>query len=242
MREQILYYAIIYDGDWKKIARAIKQKEPWKTVKYDCAYVTIVDEEYPERLRRLQYAPWILFYEGDLALVNKHTCGIVGSRKASAFGYTICSHITNILKEKYVIVSGLAKGIDGCAHYHALDHKTIGVIGCGLDMHYPDDNASLYTEMKKRHLIVSEYPLSSPPYAYHFPWRNRIIAALSDAVVVVEATKRSGSMLTVNEALNLDVPVYCIPHAFHDHMGDGSNFLIAQGANILVDDEDIRMI
>lgn len=242
MRKQILYYAVRYAGDWTKIAQAIKKQEPWNEIPYKGSYVTIVDEDYPNSLKALQYAPWILFYEGNLCFVNEKTCAIIGSRKASPYGLSMCAHITRLLREDHVIVSGLAKGIDSCAHYHALSHKTIGVIGCGLDVIYPKENAELYTCMKKDHLIISEYPYQTKPYASHFPWRNRMIAALSRAVIVVEAAKRSGSMLTVNEALSLDVPVYCIPHAFDDSDGDGGNMLIAQGANILVDDEDIRMI
>ncbi len=139
-------------------------------------------------------------------------------------------------------MSGLARGIDGQAHRSALDQHTIAVIGCGLDVVYPKEHASLYAVMRKKQLIISEYPNGTKPYAYHFPWRNRIIAALSEAVIVVEARRRSGSLLTVNEALELDIPVYCVPHAYLDEAGTGCNLLISQGANILVDEDDLRLI
>lgn len=242
MREQILCYAIRYDGDYRKIEKAIQKDEAWEHIKYTGKYITIVDNEYPEKLRRLQYAPWILFYEGDITLLQEPGCGVVGSRDASAFGIKTCTHIVNILKERYVIISGLAKGIDAVAHQSAIQAKTIGVIGCGLQVTYPAANANLYKKMRKEHLILSEYPAYSRPYAYHFPWRNRLIAALSDALIVVEAKKRSGSLLSVNEALELDIPVYCVPHNFGDKDGEGCNLLISQGANILVEDEDIALI
>lgn len=242
MREKILYYALKYHGEWYQIDKAIKQREPWHMITYDGAYVTIADKGYPNRFRNLENPPWILFYEGDLSLCEKHSIGIVGSRMATAYGFQMCEHIVDAIKNSCVVVSGLAKGIDACAHRHALDHKTIGVIGCGLDISYPVCNIDLYKEMKRAHLILSEYPKGVAPLAFHFPWRNRLIAALSKAVIVVEASMRSGSMLTVNEALKLDIPIYCFPHPFSSESGKGCNFLIAQGANIIVDDDDIHNI
>lgn len=242
MREQILYYAVKYDGDWKKIAEALKRGEAWEKIPYKGFYLTIVDSTYPDKLRRLQFAPWIIFYEGDLSYMDERACAIVGSRMCSAWGIHMTMHLCLGLKQRYVIVSGLAKGIDAVAHRTSLDQRTIGVVGCGLDRIYPYENASLYASMRQQHLLISEYPNGSKPYAFHFPWRNRLIAALSDALVVVEARARSGTLITVNEALELNIPVYCIPHDFGKEAGMGCNVLISQGANILVDDDDIRMI
>lgn len=242
MRTQILCYALRYDGDYRKIEKAIQTNEEWEHIPYTGNYVTLADNEYPMKLRRLQYAPWIIFYEGDISLLQKAGCGVVGSRDASLYGIKTCTHIVHALKKRYVIISGLAKGIDAAAHFAALQAKTIGVIGCGLQITYPAENANLYKQMREHHLIISEYPAYSRPYAYHFPWRNRLIAALSDALIVVEAKKRSGSLLSVNEALELDIPVYCVPHNFGNKVGEGCNLLISQGANILVEDEDIALI
>lgn len=242
MNEKILYYAVKYHGDWKRIYQAITREEPYEEIKYEGSYITIVDEAYPPLLRRLQFAPWILFYEGNIRLCHQACVGMIGSRNASLFGMEMCKTIANELKKRYCIVSGLAKGIDACAHQCALTHQTIGVIGCGIDYVYPKENASLYREMKKNHLLISEYPNGCKPYAHHFPWRNRIIAALSQAIVVVEAKKRSGTLLTVNEALRLDIPIYCVPHDYMKENGTGCNLLISEGANILVDHEDIALI
>lgn len=242
MRKQILYYALKYGGEWKYIKRAIDEQEPWEQVTYSGNYTTLFDDDYPEKLRCLQNPPWIMFYEGDLKLCDASAVGIVGSRLASTYGFNMCEQVVRILKAKQVIVSGLAKGIDAHAHSLALEDHTIGIIGCGLDITYPACNRKLYERMRTTHLIMSEYPNGVKPLAYHFPWRNRIIAALSDAVVVIEATKKSGSMLTVNEAIELDIPVYCIPHSFDSVHGQGCNLLISQGANILVDKDDIHDI
>lgn len=242
MREQILYYAVKYHGEWQRIAQAIAAMEAWERIAYDGAYITIVDENYPASLRLLHHAPWILFYEGDISIWNKEMVSIVGSRNPDSYGMSMCRHVSTLLKHRYVIVSGLAKGIDACAHMSSLDKATIAVIGCGLDVMYPKENTQLYEAIRKQHLILSEYPKGIKPLAHHFPWRNRIIAALGKAVVVIQAKKRSGTLLTVNEALELDVPVYCVPHTFNDSYGEGCNLLISQGANILVDDDDILAI
>lgn len=242
MREQILFYALKYQGEWQRITQAIANQEPWTRMSYEGAYVTIVDEEYPSCLRQLRYAPWILFYEGNPDLWNRKMVGIVGARDSDAYGMSMCAHVTKLLAPRYVIVSGLAKGIDACAHTAAFANSTIAVIGCGLDVIYPRENEALYQRIRKEHLLVSEYPKGTKPLAHHFPWRNRILAAFSKAIVVIQAKKRSGTLLTVNEALELDIPIYCIPHRFQDSYGEGCNLLISQGANILLDDEDILAI
>lgn len=242
MKNQILYYAIKYHGEWQRITKAIAEHEPWSCVSYQGKYVTIAEDAYPASLRRLRYAPWILFYEGNLQYLQESGIAIVGAREASPYGIGRAIHVTRLLKERYVIISGLARGIDALAHKEALSHRSIAVIGCGLDVVYPKENEMLYQQLRQHHVIVSEYPVGTRPLAFHFPWRNRIIAALSQGVVVVAARKRSGTLLTVNEALELDIPVYCVPHPMDESEGYGCNLLISQGANILVDDEDIEQI
>ena len=139
------------------------------------------------------------------------------------------------LNEEYGIVSGVAKGIDGLAHYYAIkeNRRTIGVIGCGLDIVYPKENESLYEEIGKHHLLLSEYPCGCKPLAFHFPWRNRIIASLCEKVVVIEAKVKSGTMITVNEALELGISVYAFPHNINNINGEGCNMLIEQGCSMI---------
>lgn len=242
MREQILAYALRYQGDWKRMAKAIAEQESWTAVNYMESYVTIFDEAYPPLLRNLQYAPWILFYRGNLEWTTRSAIGIVGSRSPDEYAVRQCRRIVKQLKTFEVIVSGLAKGIDGIAHQEAMSDQTIGVIGCGLDIGYSKENQQLQERMGKNQLVLSEYPNGVKPLASHFPWRNRILAALGRALIVVAAAPRSGTMLTVNEALTLNRPVYCVPHAMDSVCGRGCNLLISQGAFILCDEDDIANI
>lgn len=241
-REQILYYAVKYDGEWARITRAYADNEYWENIEYEGNYITIEDKNYPEELKLLRYAPWILFYEGDINLLNKQKISIIGVRKCNKNGIYNCKKVTDILKKKYVIISGLAKGIDGFAHRYALSDHTIGVIGCGLDVCYPSVNADLYHEMKKCHLILSEYPKGVRPFARHFPWRNRIIAALGEAMVVIQTLKLAGVMLTVDEAIDVGKPIYCIPDISTETFEIGYKELLNKGAHSLKDENDIRLI
>ena len=236
-REAILWYAIQYDGDWKKIGNAIKAHENYSIITYPYAYFTIVDDEYPDAFKKLRYPPWIIFYQGDLGLLKEKGVGIVGARNCSLQSLQNTDLIVKRLQSKYVIVSGLAKGIDARAHQNAI--RTIGVLGCGINVIYPKENTFLFERMKYTGLIISEYPMHVKPLAYHFPWRNRLIAALSYSLVVIEASYKSGTMITVNECLELSVPIYCVPTAFQDEKHQGCNYLISNGANILVDIKDV---
>lgn len=236
-REAILWYAIQYDGDWKKIGNAIKAHENYSIITYPYAYFTIVDDEYPDAFKKLRYPPWIIFYQGDLGLLKEKGVGIVGARNCSLQALQNTDLIVKRLQSKYVIVSGLAKGIDARAHQNAI--RTIGVLGCGINVIYPKENTFLFERMKYIGLIISEYPMHVKPLAYHFPWRNRLIAALSYSLVVIEASYKSGTMITVNECLELSVPIYCVPTAFQDEKHQGCNYLISNGANILVDIKDV---
>lgn len=236
-REAILWYAIQYDGDWKKIGNAIKAHENYSIIAYPYPYLTIVDEMYPEAFKHLRYPPWIIFYQGNVCLLKEKGVGIVGARNCSVQALQNTDTIVQRLQSRYVIVSGLAKGIDARTHLNA--SKTIGVLGCGINVIYPKENTFLFERMKKSGLIISEYPMHVKPLAYHFPWRNRLIAALSSNLVVIEATYKSGTMITVNECLELSVPIYCVPTAFQDEKYQGCNYLISNGANILVDIKDI---
>ena len=144
MREQLLAYALRYEGSWPQIAAAIRNAEPWQPVSYDGRYVTITDADYPARFRQLRYPPWVIFYAGNSDLWKQAGIAVIGARSTSAQGRECCRDITSILKEKYVIISGLAKGIDAIAHKEALDARTVAVIGCGIDVVYPRENAALY--------------------------------------------------------------------------------------------------
>ncbi|MEG0822872.1 MAG: DNA-processing protein DprA [Erysipelotrichaceae bacterium] len=243
MREQLLAYVIKYGGEYLKIKKAIKDNEDWVPTSSNYNYITILDKEYPAKLLRLPNPPFVLFYIGDLSLLKEDGVAIVGTRCPSLAGNKAIKAVMDNINSSYSIISGLAKGIDGLAHSYGLNHhKCIGVIGCGINVIYPKVNGSLYGALKEKHLIVSEYPEGIEPLAFHFPMRNRIIVALSNNLIVIEAKLHSGTMLSVNEALNINVPVYCIPHDIFNEMGLGCNELIKQGANMIVNIEDIKDI
>ena len=157
---------------------------------------------------------------------------VIGSRKISEYGCKATIEVVNLLKDKYTIVSGLAKGVDSIASMYA--KSSIAVIGNGINVSYPASNANLYQYMMDKQLIISEYPKDVLPQKKHFPFRNRIIAALSKSVVVTQAAIRSGTMITVNEALALNKDIYCIPYPYDDISGQGCNLLIQQGSNIFL--------
>ena len=239
-REQILYYALKYRGEYFKIKKAIENKEHWEVCIYRGKYVSITDEEYPTCLKELKEPPFILFYEGRVDLLKEPMSALIGSRKMSGYGKGLCEFVVEHLHKG--IVSGLASGVDGYCHFLGLlkGLPCIGVIGCGINVVYPKSNQLLYEQIKKVGLLISEYPNDVPPLAHHFPWRNRIIAALAKEVVVIEAKIKSGTMLTVNHALELGKEVYVLPHRIFDQMGEGCNFLLQQGANVLIIAEDIE--
>lgn len=239
LKAQLIAYAIKYNGEYHQIRKAIIQNEQWQPVT-NPQCITILDENYPNQLFQLEYPPFVLFYEGDLTLMNDRCIAIIGSRNVCAYGEMWTRKIVEALRSRYVIVSGMAKGVDAIAHEEAF--KTIGVLGCGIDVCYPKQNAALYQKMKEQQLLISEYPPHTKPLAHHFPWRNRIIAALSKHVIVTQAAYRSGTMHTVNEALALGLEISCIPYPLGSEKGEGCNLLISQGANILIGIDEIKNI
>ena len=241
-QEVLAQYSWKYDGDWSSISKALAAaEEPGHAVISD-RYITIFDEAYPDSLRQLRFPPWVLYYRGDLSLLKQPAITIVGSRKMNSYGKTAAEISATILADRFVLVSGLAKGVDGIVHRTAMGKKgrTIGVIGCGLNIRYPRENEYLYKRMEKEQLIISEYPSTTGVKKHHFPWRNRILAALSQGVIVTQAAVKSGTMCTVNEALTLGREVWCFPYLFNDPEGMGCNLLISQGANILCDEKPLR--
>lgn len=236
MREQILYYALKHQGEYCQMARSIEQNKPWEKVHYEGNYITILDSAYPCELLELKNPPYILFYEGKLELLKREKITVVGSRTCTNYAADCLNHLIQHIDEEVVIVSGLAKGVDGKAHQMALknNRESIGVIGCGLDVIYPKENEELYQQMKDKGLIISEYPFGSLPMAHHFPWRNRILAALSTKCYVISAKSKSGTMITADYALNLNREVIAFPHRFDDEFGQGCNELIEQGAGIFI--------
>lgn len=236
MREQILSYAIKYRGEYPLIKKAIDRNESWHKAAYEGHYITILDDEYPKELFDLENPPYILFYEGNLSFLQGRKICVIGSRIVSPNASFSCEKLVESLMSSDIIISGLAKGIDGLAHEWAIkkNRKTIGILGCGISQIYPKENSELYEEMKKNHLILSEYPSDAAPLAHHFPARNRILAALAQKCYVVEARSKSGTMITANYAFNMQREVIAFPYRFNDEFGRGCNELIEQGAGVFL--------
>ena len=191
------------------------------------------DALYPKRLREIYLPPVVLFYKGRLELFNRLSIGIVGARNHTPYSKEALEYLLpDILERKVSIISGLARGVDSLAHQLTLDLKgeTIAVIGNGINICYPKENQSLYDAIGKKGLILSEYPLDSPPLKFHFPYRNRIIAGLSHGLCVIEAKLHSGSLITANVALNENRQVFALPGNITSEYSKGTNELITAGA------------
>lgn len=205
-------------------------------------FMTIVDPDYPAALREIFCPPLVLFYAGNLALLKRPLLGIVGARDASSYGVGVLrGFIPEIVKHQIVVVSGLARGIDGLSHQITLANvgMTIGVIGCGLDRCYPAENRCLQQQVVGQGLVLSEYGYGEPPLAFHFPERNRVIAGLVQTLLVVEAKRRSGSLITANLALDENRNVCAVPGRIDTIRSLGCNELIAAGAKPILRVQDL---
>ncbi len=198
--------------------------------------LTLGDAGYPERLKEIPDPPPALFADGTLP--ETITVALVGSRKASATGIEAARTLGRALGERGVcVVSGLALGVDAAAHEGALEAggPTVGVLGCGIDVVYPRSNRGLFKGVRGNGALVSEYYLGEAPLAWRFPARNRIIAGLCDAVVVIEAPQKSGALITARHALECGRDVWAVPGPLGAPECRGSNRLLADGAGILWD-------
>ncbi len=196
--------------------------------------IGINEDAYPEKLRNIYAPPQRLYAVGNLEALKDKSIAIVGCRECSKYGMDNAMKFGYELAKKGVcIISGLARGIDTYAHWGAIKAygKTIAVLGCGLDVIYPKENLVLYKEiLRTGGLIISEYPLGTKPERHHFPARNRIISGLSNGVLVIEAKKRSGTLITVNHALEQGKDVYALPGNISSSNSYGTNELIKEGA------------
>jgi len=200
-------------------------------------------KDFPKRLKSLDDLPIVLYCKGQFKNTDDIPCiSIVGPRKYSQFGNISTKRVCSaIAKTNSVIVSGLAEGIDALAHKNALNYNayTIAVLGCGIDIIYPYKNKELYKEVEENGLIITEYPPSTPPTGSNFPQRNRLISGLSDAVIVIEAPIKSGSLITADRALKQNRTLFTIPASIFDPSHEGSNNLLSIGAEPLIKPSDI---
>jgi DNA processing protein len=206
------------------------------------ALLCLNDPHYPANLAAIPDPPAVLFVRGGLEPRDLIAVAVVGSRAASPMGLTFTQRLCNDLAQAGVtIVSGLALGIDSAAHRGALGGRgrTLAVLGCGLDVDYPRENARLRKEISQSGALLSEFPLGTPPAPGHFPMRNRVISGLALGVVVVEAAHRSGSLITARLALEQGREVFAVPGMAHHYRSVGPHRLLKQGAKLVESAEDV---
>ncbi|NOY54153.1 MAG: DNA-protecting protein DprA [Deltaproteobacteria bacterium] len=233
-----------------EMARRIRECDPEKTVRTEeekilhagGRIVTWEDADYPPSLKEISDAPPVLYIAGKIKKSDRIALAVVGSRSATTQGRLNAEKIASRLAGLgMTIVSGLAMGVDAWAHQGALKAggRTLAVLGCGLDYPYPRINRELKGEIAKQGALISEFPMGTPPVPYNFPRRNRIISGLALGTLVVEATKKSGSLITAKFALEQGREVFAIPGSIRAPQSEGVNLLIQKGAKLVQTMEDI---
>ncbi|WP_276947792.1 DNA-processing protein DprA [Acetatifactor muris] len=220
-----------YTASWRPEAEYGKMREEGIEI------LTIDEEEYPERLREIPDAPYGIFVRGKLPVADAPAVAVIGARDCSEYGKYVAAELGAVLGQQGVIVvSGMARGIDGISQEAAMKAKgrSLGVLGCGVDICYPAQNRRIYGQLLETGAILSTYPVGTPARPQNFPPRNRIVSGLADAVVVVEARLKSGTLITVDMALEQGRDVYVVPGRVTDRLSDGCNRLLRQGAEVLL--------
>lgn len=204
--------------------------------------LTLDDPAYPRLLREISGPPPLLYIKGELTPTDEWAVAVVGTRVADQYGKEATRHlVAGLVEQGITIVSGLAYGIDTVAHQTALDAggRTLAVLGCGLDIIYPQPNTRLATDITRRGALISEHPLGTRPDARHFPARNRIVSGLSLGVLVVEAGRDSGALITANMAGEQGRDVFAVPGNIFNPKAQGVNYLIQNGAKLVMSVNDI---
>ncbi len=255
------------DEEFKKILRQIRLDDDkiahviksGKSTDLDISYkamvaagigfVTIHDNEYPSRLRNIAGRPYAIYYLGSLPEDGVPAVAVIGARNCSEYGRYVAGEFgRSLAKDGINVISGMALGVDGISQRGALEAggQTYAVLGSGVDICYPPENRDIYERIPGNGGVISAFPPGSEPQKRFFPERNRIVAGLSDAVLVIEARQRSGTGITVSLALSMNRDVYAVPGRITDRLSDGCNMLISQGAGTALSPEDfvseIRML
>lgn len=247
-RDLLIYLSLIHDGSYRKIVDAIRTNAEYdpETVEKEvralkCKTVTYMDDDYPACFNTAICPPLVLYYYGNLELLQDigQTVTIVGARDASEHALNETRRLSKELAEDgYVIISGLAQGIDTSAHEGAVKYgKTVAILGNGLNRFYPYKNKDLQNEIRRSGLVITEYPPDVPPNQRNFPARNRLIAAAGNATLAMEAAIQSGTAITVSFALHYGRSVGCLPGRPNENpLG---NTLIKEGAALIESKEDV---
>ena len=231
--------------EWQALINARRQ-EPERIeeelAQAGISFVSALEEGFPDKLREIPDPPFGIYYKGKMPGETEPAAAIIGARLASGYGREQARRFGRQIGACGIaVISGMARGIDGIAQKAALDAggKSYAVLGCGVDICYPEENRELYERLQQQGGVLSEYPPGMQPIAKLFPPRNRIISGLSDLVLVIEARKRSGTLITVDMALEQGREVYALPGRVSDALSDGCNRLIRQGAGPATCPQDI---
>ena len=221
-------------------ARETVEREMEAAHRAGARLIASIEPDYPEPLAAIEDAPPIITVKGDVSLAHRSCCAMVGARNASAAGLRFTREVAAALGAAgLTVVSGLARGIDGAAHGGSLATGTVAVLGGGIDVPYPNENAKLYAQIAERGLLIAETPVGTQPQARHFPRRNRLISGLSLGVLVVEAALRSGSLITARMALEQGREVFAVPGSPLDPRCRGTNRLIRDSAVLTESADDV---
>jgi DNA processing protein len=238
------------EGLRKQVAQGIAQQrfsqDPQSVLrdleKLEARMVVFSDPDYPEPLREIHDPPMVLYAKG-LDIPAKTTfVAVVGSRNSTPYGVKTAENLAQGLARRGLgIVSGLARGIDSAAHWGCVEGRSfsVGVLGTGIDVVYPPSNKKLFDVMNEKGAVITEFPLKTPPEPKNFPIRNRLISGLSRGVIVVEATMKSGSLITASVALEQGREVFAVPGSVHSFKSKGCHFLLKQGAKLVENADDV---
>lgn len=259
IREQITSAKDLYYIEETKLKKLVKEEEvchrilksvkEWKLnaeyeklLKKEVECITIQDPRYPEKLKKISSSPYAIYVKGRLPKEDKFSVAIVGARNCTPYGAAMARRFAEELAQCDVqIISGMAMGIDGVSQRAAIEAggTSFGILGCGADICYPRENIQLYKDLWDKGGIISEQPLGKRPLAQFFPARNRLISALSDVVLVIEAKEKSGSLITADMALEQGKDVFALPGPINSELSKGCHYLIKQGAGILISPQDL---
>lgn len=225
----------------QELTQAFSHLDEWHEKAEQESFILLTDDRYPPLLAQIYDPPAILFYEGQLELLQTNCLSVVGSREPMYETYEALNYFVPSLAHDFTIVSGLARGVDSYAHLKTIEAggNCIAVVANGLDIYYPKENTALQQKIAQKHLLLSEYPQGTIAKPFRFPCRNRIIAGLSMGTVVFQAKRKSGSQITANQALENGRGVYVLPGNALSPLYEGSHLLIQAGAKLTIQPQDI---
>jgi DNA processing protein len=224
-------------SEWEEVEKEIRRAE-----QAGATLIPFSDANYPPRLRMIADPPPLLYVKGEVCADDDRAVAVVGSRSASEYGQRVARNLCRDLASLgFTVVSGMARGLDGAAHEAALSAggRTLAVLGSGVDRPYPPEHEKLYHRISEKGAVISEFPMGTRPLAFNFPARNRLISGLSLGVVVVEATEKSGSLITAALALEQGREVFAVPGEVGASRSRGTHRLIQQGAKLVESAADI---